>query len=251
MVNPVIYGLSTFQPVLERLCQEFQIITVDPRGTGGSDPIVEGYSLKDHVEDIRSIIEAAHCGPINGVGLSRGANLLIKLAIAYPGLLKRLVLVSCVTDDLALGSPYPLSGEWTEGFTEAVKNKNLEQALTIFSSIVYSEPGTHELAEQFVQRIMSLPRETVFSFFARDPEIDIVPLLPKIAIPTVVMHGTADALFPFEGGRFIWEQIPNALFYAFKGRGHSFAFTAPGEFCEVLREFVLRGTVPSSGGDKT
>jgi pimeloyl-ACP methyl ester carboxylesterase len=65
------------------------------------------------------------------------------------------------------------------------------------------------------------------------------------------MHGTADVVVPFEGGRFIWEQIPNAFFYAFKGRGHPFAFTAPGEFCEVLREFVLRGTVPSSGGDKT
>ena len=250
MVNPLLYG-PIFQPVLERLCQEFQIITVDPRGTGGSDPIVKGYSLMDHVEDIRSIIDAAQCGPINGVGISRGANLLIKLAIAYPGLLKRLVLCSCVTDDGAPGSLYPPSGEWTEGFVEALKNKNLKQALTIFSSIVYSEPGTHELAEQFIQGTTSLPRETVLSFFARDPEANIVHLLPKIAIPTVVMQGTADVLFPFEGGRFIWEQIPNALFYAFKGRGHSFAFTAPGEFCEVLREFVLRGTVPSSGGDKT
>jgi pimeloyl-ACP methyl ester carboxylesterase len=250
MVNPVAYGLSTFQPVLERLCQEFRIITVDPRGTGSSDPILKGYSLKDHVEDVRAIIEAADCGAINGVGISRGGNLLIKLAIAYPGLLKRLVLCSCTTDDLTPGSPYPLSGEWTKGFIEALKNKNLEQALTIFSRIVYSEPGTHELAEQFVQRSMRLPRETVLSFFARHPEANIVPLLPKITIPTVVMQGTADILFPFEGGRFIWEQIPNALFYAFKERGHLFAFTAPEDFCEVLRHFVLTETVPSSSGDK-
>jgi len=251
MVNPVVYGLSTFQPVLERLCQEFRIITLDPRGTGGSDPILKGYSLKDHVEDVRAVIEAADCGAINGVGISRGGNLLVKLAIAYPGLLKRLVLCGSGTDDLAPGSLYPLTGEWTARFIEALKNKNLEQALTIFSSIVYSEPGTHELAEQFVQCTMSLPWETVFSFFARDPEADIVPLLPKIAIPTVVLQGTADILFPFEGGRFIREQIPNALFYAFKGRGHSFAFTAPGEFCEVLRQFVLTGTVPSPAAIET
>jgi hypothetical protein len=30
-VSPLAYGLATIQPVLERLCQEFRIITVDPR----------------------------------------------------------------------------------------------------------------------------------------------------------------------------------------------------------------------------
>ncbi|UCF83745.1 MAG: alpha/beta fold hydrolase [Desulfobacteraceae bacterium] len=245
VVNPVLYGLSTFQPVLERLCQEFRIITIDPRGTGGSDPIPKGYSLKDHVEDVRAVIEAAECGAINGVGISRGGNLLIKLAAAYPGLVKRLVLCGAGTDDLTPGSLYPLRGEWTKEFIEALKNKNLEQALTIFSSILISEPGTHELAEQFIKRTMNLPQETIVSFFVRDPEANIVSLLPKVTIPTVVMQGTADLLFPFEGGRFIWEQIPDALFYAFKGRGHAFFLTAPGEFCEVSRQFVLTETIPS------
>jgi class 3 adenylate cyclase/pimeloyl-ACP methyl ester carboxylesterase len=245
VVNPVLYGLSTFQPVLERLCQEFSIITIDPRGTGGSDPFPKGYSLKDHVEDVRTIIEAAECGAINGVGISRGGNLLVKLAKTYPGLVKRLVLCSCCTDDLAPGSLYPLSGEWTKEFIEALKNKNLEQALTIFSSILISEPDTHELAEQFLNRTMRLPRETVLSFFVRDSEANIVSLLPKITIPTVVMQGTADRLFPFEGGQFIAEQIPDALFYVFKGRGHLLFLTAPGEFCEVLRQFVLTETIPS------
>jgi pimeloyl-ACP methyl ester carboxylesterase len=245
LVSPGIYGLSTFQPVLERLCQEFRIITVDPRGTGGSDPILKGYSLKDHIEDVRAVIEAAGCGAINGIGISKGANLLIKLAIAYPGILKRLVLCGCGTDDLTPGSLYPLRGEWTKGFMKALKNKNLEQALTIFSSIVFSEPNTHELAKQFLKRMISLPRETILSQFSRDPEANIVSLLTKIAIPTVVMQGTADLIFPIEGGRFIWEKIPDALFYAFKGRGHLFVFTAPGEFCEILRQFVLTETVPS------
>ncbi|MCZ6532747.1 MAG: AAA family ATPase, partial [SAR324 cluster bacterium] len=37
-VNPIVYGLAVFQPLLERLCQEFRVITVDLRGTGASDP---------------------------------------------------------------------------------------------------------------------------------------------------------------------------------------------------------------------
>jgi tetratricopeptide (TPR) repeat protein len=38
MVNPMVYGLAMFQPVLEQLGQEFRIITLDPRGTGASCP---------------------------------------------------------------------------------------------------------------------------------------------------------------------------------------------------------------------
>jgi len=43
VMHPLFYGLGTYQPLLAQLCQEFRIITVDPRGTGGSDPIPESY----------------------------------------------------------------------------------------------------------------------------------------------------------------------------------------------------------------
>jgi pimeloyl-ACP methyl ester carboxylesterase len=59
------------------------------------------------------------------------------------------------------------------------------------------------------------------------------------------MQGTADRLFPFEGGQFIAEQIPDALFYTFKGRGHLLFLQALGEFCDVLRQFVLTEAIPS------
>ena len=44
-VNPVVYGLEVFQPIVERLCQEFRIVTIDPRGTGSSDPLQRPYGL--------------------------------------------------------------------------------------------------------------------------------------------------------------------------------------------------------------
>ena len=36
-INPIVYGLATFEPILEQLCQEFRVITVDCRGAGRSD----------------------------------------------------------------------------------------------------------------------------------------------------------------------------------------------------------------------
>ena len=36
-------GIAMFQPILERLCDEFRIVSVDPRGSGGSDPLMRPY----------------------------------------------------------------------------------------------------------------------------------------------------------------------------------------------------------------
>ena len=65
-VNPVVYGLEVFQPIVERLCQEFRIVTIDPRGTGASDPLQRPYGLTRHAEDVRAVIEQAGVGAVTG-----------------------------------------------------------------------------------------------------------------------------------------------------------------------------------------
>ena len=84
-VNPIVYGLATFQPILERLCQEFRVITVDCRGVARSAPLVRPYSIVEHAEDLRAVIEAAGAAPVVGVGISRGSNQLLHLAHTASG----------------------------------------------------------------------------------------------------------------------------------------------------------------------
>ena len=104
-VNPVVYGLEVFQPIVERLCQEFRIVTIDPRGTGASDPLQRPYGLSQHAEDVRAVIEQAGIGAVTGVGISRGSNLLVRLAHTHPELVRRLVLIGAPTDIGASDSP--------------------------------------------------------------------------------------------------------------------------------------------------
>ena len=92
-INPIVYGLATFEPILEQLCQEFRVITVDCRGAGRSDLLVRPYSTLQHMEDLRAIIQAADAAPIVGVGISRGSNLLIQLAHKHPELVGKIMTV--------------------------------------------------------------------------------------------------------------------------------------------------------------
>ncbi len=75
------------------------------RGTGSSDPMQRPYGLSQHAEDVRAVIEQSGIGAITGVGISRGSNLLVRLAHLYPELVRRLVLIGAPTDLGASGSP--------------------------------------------------------------------------------------------------------------------------------------------------
>jgi class 3 adenylate cyclase/pimeloyl-ACP methyl ester carboxylesterase len=240
LTNPILYGLASFQPVLEKLCQEFRILTIDPLGTGASDSFQRPYTIKDHMEDVRAIIEASWAGPVVGIGISRGGNLLVRLAAAYPALVQGLVLV---------GTPLAQQGRRSiDRAQEFLRTNDLEGALRFWAALILSEPGLDALAEQFVKARLALPKETILSFFDPDPEMDIDPLLGAVSVPTLVMHGTEDRNVPIEVGRYLAQHIPGAQFYAFHGRGHVPVFTATGEFCDVLRGFVRTGGVQATGG---
>jgi class 3 adenylate cyclase/pimeloyl-ACP methyl ester carboxylesterase len=235
LVNPLIYGLAMFQPIVEPLCQDFRIITMDCRGTGDSDPLERPYSIRQHMEDARAVLEAVGGGPVVGIGISRGGNLLLHLAVAYPHLVSKLVTVGT---SLSWTRPHARHAQ------ELVDREGVEAALRFWFQIVWTEPGLDALVEQMVQARLLLPRDTLLSFFDPDPHYDLGQLLRKVRVPTLVTRGTADRASGPEDARVLTSEIPDASLYEFHGRCHVPIFTATREFCEVLRHFVRTGSVP-------
>jgi pimeloyl-ACP methyl ester carboxylesterase len=240
-VNPIVYGLATIQPILEHLCQEFRIVTIDCRGTGASDPLVRPYPLSQHVEDLRAVIEALDSGPVIGIGISRGGNQLLKLAESDPRLIGKLVLIGTPIGTLGMDSRFAPSATYMEKRVEALARDDPRAVLALHIAEIFTEPDTRHIAEQFLKAGMRLPKETVASFYDLDPELDIKHLLSSIEAPTLVTHGTADRLIPYAAAEYIAEHLPNARLYPFADKGHLPIFTATGEFCEVVREFVREG----------
>ena len=245
-VNPIVYGLAIFQPILEQLCQEFRIVTVDCRGMGASDPLTRPFPLSEHVEDVAAVIETLGCGAVTGVGISRGSNLLIILATLRPLLINRLVLVGCPLAPAGFGEAPTFSAEYSRQRAEAYERSDVEALLRIQSEFVYSEPGTEELKRLVLAHRLKLPPDTILSFYDPDPGANIAPLLSRLTIPTLVTHGTDDRLISFATAEYLAKALPNAQLYAFEGKGHLPIFTATEEFCDVVRRFVLAGSVATS-----
>jgi class 3 adenylate cyclase/pimeloyl-ACP methyl ester carboxylesterase len=243
-VNPVVYGLEVFQPIVERLCQEFRIVTIDPRGTGSSDLLQRPYGLSQHVEDVRAVIERTRIGAITGVGISRGSNLLVRLAHSHPDLVRRLVLIGAPTDIGTSDSPAQRI-EHLSTIAAFLAEDDFEGLMRYHIGRVFSEPDVADLAASRLKRWLDMPRETALSFFDRDPEMDIRPLLSAIRVRTLIAHGTEDRQVPFAAAEYLAAHIPGAQLYPFVGYGHVPLFTATQEFCDVLRAFVLTDSAPT------
>jgi class 3 adenylate cyclase/pimeloyl-ACP methyl ester carboxylesterase len=241
-VNPIAYALGTFQPIVERLCHEFKLVTVHCRGAGASDPLERPYRTNDHMEDLATVIRDIG-KPVIGVGISRGGNILTRLAVRSPELIKKLVLVGCpLCDFMDTTNPFPLDEAYCGKRNEFYEAKNLEALVRLHMELVFSEPVTNQMREQSIRTILALPNETVMSFFDLDRELDIRAELSKIMAPTLVAHGTEDRVVPLGNGLLAHRQIPGARFYEFTGKGHLPMFSAMDEFCELLRDFARSGT---------
>jgi pimeloyl-ACP methyl ester carboxylesterase len=83
-------------------------------------------------------------------------------------------------------------------------------------------PFDEAAMRQFVRRDLERTRNA-----ASLQNHDVIPnngtshqSLGSIAAPTVVLHGTADPMFPLPHGEALAEEIPGATFVALTGAGH-------------------------------
>jgi class 3 adenylate cyclase/pimeloyl-ACP methyl ester carboxylesterase len=234
LVSPLAYGLAAIQPVLDQLCQEFRIVTIDPRGSGASDLLTRPYHVEHHARDVRAVIAELGSDRVVGVGISAGANMLFRLAHAEPSLFTALVTLGAPPSDFSR----TFHPAYLERCIHDRGVKDVGEILRLHTELVFSEPEMQELRERTIRSRLSLPRETILSFFDPDPTKDVMSLLAGITAPVLVTHGREDRVIAFAAAEEIAARLPNARLYAFERKGHLPIFTATTEFCNVVRSFV-------------
>jgi class 3 adenylate cyclase/pimeloyl-ACP methyl ester carboxylesterase len=247
LLSPITYGIGTFQALLELLCEEFRILTIDPRGQGGSDPMPVSYSQIQQAEDVRVVIEAAGSRPVVFIGISGGGVVGVHLATEYPHLVAKLITIGTpVASQAAPDYPGEIDREFLRRMRSFVAAGDYQAAWALHCAQTCSEPGSRNLIEVRVRLGRLMPPEVFQNFFAhyRNPDTpgkDIRHLLPQLHVPTLVLHGEEDRQIPVASGRYMADHIPGAQFYGFKGRCHLPTATATAELARVVRNFVRTG----------
>lgn len=98
-----IHGLTAnahaFDAIIEsELIKQYRIISVDLRGRGLSDQPETGYTMLDHAKDIIGLLKNLDVKNIHIVGHSFGGFLGLYLAIYYPAIINKLIILDAAVD---------------------------------------------------------------------------------------------------------------------------------------------------------
>jgi pimeloyl-ACP methyl ester carboxylesterase len=258
---PVLLVMGTGASMLwwdEGLCRMIAeagrfVIRYDHRDTGRSvtcEPGRPGYTGADLVRDAVGVLDAYGIEAAHLVGVSAGGALAQLAALDHADRVLSLVLVS--TSRAVSGGPElpPPSEEFLRYLSSAQVDWS-QHASVIDHQVDYArvlaggrrpfdEAGVRELVRRDVERARDAAAAQNHDLLA-EGEPSRRPL-SSIAVPTLVIHGTADPLFPLAHGEALAEAIPGARLLVLEDAGHGvdradretvasavIAHTAPGE----------------------
>ena len=207
------------------------MIRYDHRDTGRSVTYERGrpgYGGADMVADMAGVLDAYGIRAGHVAGVSMGGALAQLLALDFPARVASLVLIS-TSPAVAVGRALPPPTDEFSRFAATAEvdwsdAASVIEYLTGFNRVLaggrrpFDEPRLRELARRDVERARDFGAAQNHGALADDGR----PREPlsAIAAPTLVIHGTADPMFPLAHGEALAEEIPGATLLALEGAGH-------------------------------
>jgi pimeloyl-ACP methyl ester carboxylesterase len=229
-----------WQPQLAALGDEFTVVAWDEPGAGSSSDVPADFGLADYASCLAALIEELGLGPVHVAGLSWGGIVVLELYRHYPALVATMILVDTYA-----------------GWKGSLPEEEVRARIAGVGQMLAAPP------EEFDPTLPGL--------FAGDPPADFVPLLdemaadvrreslrlqlgilaaadqrdllPRIAVPTLLIWGELDARSPLSVARQFAQAIPHAKLVVIPDAGHVSNLDQPEQFNDAVRAFCRSHSV--------
>lgn len=184
----------------------FRVIAYDRRGFGRSDKPAAGYGYDALADDLHRVIDQCGLDDATLVGFSMGGGEVARLVARHgEARLRSVVFAAAVPPYLmqtADNPEGPLSAEQVRDMTVALE-EDRDAFFEQFTRDFYSAAGTVRVTEPQRQQALALCRQSaqpaalacIHAFAGTDFRSD----LHRLTLPTLVIHGDADAIVPLSG----------------------------------------------------
>lgn len=223
-----------WEPQLGALADEFTAVAWDEPGAGRSSDVPADFGLADYANCLAALIEDLALGPAHVAGLSWGGTVVLELYRHHPGLVGTLILV-----DTYAGWKGSLPEEEVRARVAGVRQMLAappEEFDPTLPGLFAGDPPAMfvPLLEEFAA---TARRESVGTQLFVMAETDQRDLLPRIAVPTLLIWGELDARSPLSVARRFEQAIPDAKLVVIPGAGHVSNLEQPEQFNDAVREF--------------
>jgi pimeloyl-ACP methyl ester carboxylesterase len=224
------------RPVWETYARHFTLVRYDKRGTGLSDRSEDDYSLEARLRDLEAIVADLGLSSFTLRGTSEGGPVAIAFAARHPERISKLILFGTYASGRRLAE---LRQEFGEALI-ALAKADWSAGPQALASILGYEPSQEQF-EQAARRRDAMSPQYYEKIIRSMAEIELIDELPRIAVPTLVVHGRDDRAIPFELGRMLASAIPNARLQTFEGGHQPTDQRTISEVVRAILDFMLDG----------
>jgi pimeloyl-ACP methyl ester carboxylesterase len=210
------------------LAGELRVVAIDHRGNGASDDPPGPCTMTTFVEDALAVLDELGVERAHVYGQSFGGMVAQEMALTHPDRVRTLMLAGThpgPTHAIAVADPTVPKGEpwralYARGFPEAHPDVVAEDR-----RVAAAQP-VHERGQRRQWEAMQ--------------RWDAFDRLPRIAVPTLVLHGTEDRVIAPGNAELLARRIPGAELRLLEGAGHVFWSEQPELADRVILDFIER-----------
>jgi pimeloyl-ACP methyl ester carboxylesterase len=223
-----------FAPQVAALRDRYRCITWDERGHAGTaSETLAPFTYYDSADDLAALL--AHLGVGRAVlaGMSQGGFLSLRCALTHPEIVRALILIDTQAgqeDPERLKGHMQLASAWAS-------NGLSDEMAAIIEGIILGDDWAGAAAWKDKWRAIK-PVNLLGCMNTLATRDDVTPRLSEIKVPTLVIHGDADAAIELDLARTLATGIKGAELVEVHGAGHAANLTHPETVNPAIERFL-------------
>jgi class 3 adenylate cyclase len=232
------WEMATGKRLIERLTAFARVIVFDKRGQGLSDRVFANAenTLEERITDIKAVMDAVGCERAHIYGWSEGGPASLMFSATYPERTSSLVLYGTFASikDPPWSEP---PEEWEEIILSWEPHWGEGILMQRNAPSVWGDKAICQMVGRY-ERATASPGSIV-ALMRTNYALDVRHVLPTIRVSTLVLHRVGDSLVPFECGRYLAQNIPDAKLVEMPGTDHTIVDVDTQDFvADQIEEFI-------------
>ena len=233
LLHPVGLDLTFWDDVAALLRSRCQLLRLDLAGHGRSPPPGPAHALEDYADDVHRVLTATGFAPAAIVGLSFGGMVAQALALRHPADASHLIACGC-------------PGEFPEAARTGIAERGATAEAGGMAAVIDAT-----LQRWFTPEFLGDARvEAVRQRLACDDvggwaaawraisRLATLPLLDRIAVPTLCIAGERDGAVPPAATEAIARRIKGARYVVLQGAPHMMHIEQPQALAAAIADFI-------------
>ncbi|MET9630262.1 alpha/beta fold hydrolase [Lentzea sp. NPDC006480] len=229
LLHSFLMDASMWAPQVEAFADAYRLIAVDERGHGET-PATGPFDHWDVARDVLAVLDHLNIGSAAVIGTSQGGFVALRMALLAPERVRALAVLgtSGEAEDEQIAAAY-------DQLTEVWIAQGPETVVEATAKICLGDHDASEWIPKWSQVEPERLRLIMNALVSRDGVLDRAG---EIAVPMIVLHGTADLAYPVAKAEALTAALPKAELVVVDGGAHFLSLTHAADVNPHLERFL-------------